>query len=143
MSLAYRSALRSFHSRITLRALPCLGQPRRAVFLLENHLASLPCLGRPRRMYAKESRAQKAHVGVGANAPHRRWPENDLREIPLALSQAFRPRARERLAFTKWVTFWLNHAERRKLMTKWSFDAGKPHVRPPRCDIRMTLGDVR
>ena len=28
-------------------------------------------------------------------------------------------------------------------MTKRSFDFGKPHVRPPRCDARVALGDKR
>ena len=42
------------------------------------------------------------------------------------------------LTFTKCATPAHNRAEWRKLLTKRPFDVDKQHVRPPRCDTRVT-----
>ena len=46
-------------------------------------------------------------------------------------------------AFTEWATLAQNCAGWRKLLTKRPFGVGKPHVRPPRCDTRVSLEDIR
>jgi hypothetical protein len=45
-------------------------------------------------------------------------------------------------AFTEWVTLAQDRARWRMLMTKRPFGAGKPHVRPPRCDTRVSPEDI-
>ena len=46
-------------------------------------------------------------------------------------------------AFTEWATLAQDRAGWRKLVTKRPFDIGKPHVRPPRCDTRVSPEDRR
>ena len=47
------------------------------------------------------------------------------------------------LAFTEWATLAQDRAGWRKLVTERPFDIGKPHVRPPRCDTRVSPADRR
>jgi hypothetical protein len=46
-------------------------------------------------------------------------------------------------AFTEWDTLAQDHAGWHKLVTKRPFKVGEPHVRPPRCDIRVSPEDIR
>ena len=45
------------------------------------------------------------------------------------------------LAFTDWAPLAQDRAGWRKLVTKPPFAIGKPHVRQPRCDTRVTPED--
>ena len=45
------------------------------------------------------------------------------------------------LAFTDWAPLAQDRAGWRKLVTKPPFATGKPHVRQPRCDTRVTPED--
>ena len=46
-------------------------------------------------------------------------------------------------AFTEWAILAQDRAGWRRLVTKRPFDVGKPHVRPPRCDTRVSPEDTR
>ena len=46
-------------------------------------------------------------------------------------------------AFTEWATLAQSRLGWRKLVTKRPFDVGKPHLRPPRCDTRVSPEDRR
>ena len=46
-------------------------------------------------------------------------------------------------ALPEWATLAQDRAGWRKLMTKRPFDIGKPHVRLPRCDTRVSPEDRR
>jgi protocatechuate 3,4-dioxygenase beta subunit len=45
-------------------------------------------------------------------------------------------------AFTEWAALAQDRAGWWKLVTKRPFDVGKPHVRPPRCDTRVSPEDI-
>ena len=47
------------------------------------------------------------------------------------------------LAFTEWPTLVQDRAGWRKLVTRRLFGVGKPRVRPPRCDGRVSPENIR
>ena len=47
------------------------------------------------------------------------------------------------ITFSDWATLAQDHTGWLKLVTKAPFDIGKPQLRPPRCDARVTLEEMR
>jgi len=47
------------------------------------------------------------------------------------------------ISFSEWATLAQDRVGWLKLVTKVPFDIGKPQLRPPRCDTRVTPGEKR
>ena len=115
--------------------------------LLDRALLGKPnsTLGWSRRTHTQESTTQKAHAFVGTRAEDRGLPRDDERQISRTAPEVLRSRGRQRKSdqlFGMGNTGagprgWL------KLVTKVPFDIGKPQLRPPRCDTRVTPEEKR
>jgi len=98
--------------------------------------------------YRQESTTQKAHAFVGTRAEDRGWPRDDARQISRAAPEVLRSRGRQRksdqlfgMGNTSAGPRWL--AEARHESAFRPFDIGKPQLRPPRCDTRVTPEEKR
>jgi hypothetical protein len=130
----------TFVHRITSASL----QKRTGVFALEHYLASrtllwaghvarMPKSRLPKRLML--SWVHEPRVAGGQEMTYGRSLERHLTHFGL-LDADGAP-----LAFTDWAPLAQDRAGWRKLVTKPPFAIGKPHVRQPRCDTRVTPED--
>jgi hypothetical protein len=104
-------------------------------FLWASHVTRMPKSRSPKRPVL--SWVMKPRVAGGQEITYGRSPGRYLKHFGQARAGGSAP------AFTEWATLAQDRADWRKLMTKRPFDVGKPHVRPPRCYIRVSPEDLR
>jgi hypothetical protein len=130
----------TFVHRITSQSL----QKGTGVFALEHylanrtllwagHVARMPKSRLPRRFMLPW--VQEPRVAGGQEMTYGRSLERHLTHFGI-LDAGGAP-----LAFTDWAPLAQDRAGWRKLVTKPPFAIGKPHVRQPRCDTRVTPED--
>jgi hypothetical protein len=120
-------------------------QKRMGVFSIEYCLASRTTLGWSRRTHAQEPATKKAHAFVGTRTEDRicqemtcgRSLERHLKHFGLVDDGG------KAISFSEWATLAQDRAGWLKLVTKVPFDIGKPQLRPPRCDTRVTPEEKR
>ena len=121
-------------------------QKRTGVFSLEHYLASRTLLwaGHVARMPKNRSPKRlmlswvpEPRIAGGQEMTYGRSLERHLKHFGQARTDG------SALAFTEWATLAQDRAGWRKLVTERPFDVGKPHVRPPRCDTRVSPADRR
>ena len=132
----------AFFPRITLVSL----QKRAVIFLLEHCLASLTLLWAGHAAPIPESRSPKRPMpplgpepriaGVQDNT-YGIFLERYLKHFGKARADGSAP------AITEWATLAQDRAGWRSLVTERPFGIGKPRVRPPRCDTRVSPEDIR
>jgi hypothetical protein len=111
------------------------------VFSLEHYLAchTLLWAGHVARMLKSRSpkklmllRVLKPRIACGQEMTYGRSLKRYLKHFRQACAGG------SALALTESATLAQDHAGWRRLMIKRPFSVGKPHVRPPRCDTRMS-----
>jgi len=82
---------------------------------------------------------------VGTRAEDSGRSRDDLWQISRTASEVLRPRddGGKAITFSEWATLAQDRAGWLKLVTKAPFSIGKPQLRPPRCDTRVTPEEKR
>ena len=115
-------------------------------FSLEHYLASRTLLWAghvvrmPKSLSLKRlmlSWVPEPRIAGGQEMTYGRSLERHLKHFGQARADGSAP------AFTEWAALAQNRAGWRKLLTERPFDNGKPHVRPPRCNTRVSPEDMR